>query len=393
MATATQVTSDFSPAEVKQRVSKVQEAMKNKGWETLLVIDEGTGGVRYLAGLSHIDAPHPSFMAVGQSGDPIMVVGEGMGGSSVNLLTQFTSSKIESPTGRGASLADAVISALNTVGYKGGPLALDGGQLRHGMAEAFRNKLSNVSFVNSNRLVELVRLYRSPAEEALYRKSAQIAYSCMELYMAVIRPGVTHDFAVEQATNLTIQMGAESQNLIHGGGTPWIWGTSTRGDDVWEEGDLSSVELNPKYHGYYAQVCRTWGIGKIRPEKQKIVDDVRRVLDAQYEKARPGMTGKEIYNHALPVAKSTGRDFQDVRWGHGIGLTIGEQFDFADWDAAPGGPCDTPIPQGAHGNFHPFFIEKGSNGRGMFNALWGDPWIMGAHGVEFAVNPPRAQLS
>jgi Xaa-Pro dipeptidase len=392
MATATQVISDFSQEEIKQRVSRVQEGMKKKGWEGLLVIDEGTEGVRYLAGLSHIDSPTPSFMAVGASGDPIMVVAEGMGGSTINLLKQYTSTQIESPKGRGASLADSVIAALDKVGYKGGPLAIDGGQLRFAMAEALRTKLPNVSFVNSGRLVEMARIYRSPAEEALYRKSAEIAYNCMEVYMSVIRPGIRHDVAVEQAVNLTTQMGAEYQNLIHGGGTPWIWGTSTRGDDVWAEGDLSSVELNPKYHGYFAQVCRTWGIGKVSSEKQKIVSDVRKVLDAMYAAAKPGMTGKEIFNAALPVAKSVGRDFQDVRWGHGIGLTIGEQFDFADWDTAPDGPCGTPIPVGAHGNFHPVFIEKGSNGRGTFNALWGDPWIMGQHGVEFAVNPPRAQI-
>ena len=66
----------------------------------------------------------------------------------------------------------------------------------------------------------MARLHRSAAEQAIYKKSANIAYSCMELYMSVIRPGIRHDVAVEQAVNLTVQMGAESQNLIHGGGTP-----------------------------------------------------------------------------------------------------------------------------------------------------------------------------
>jgi Xaa-Pro dipeptidase len=392
MAMATEVISDFSPAEIGERVSRVQEGMKAKGWDAVLVVDEGTGGVRYLAGLSHIDSPTPSFIALGQSGDPIMVVAEGMGGSTINLLNQYTATMIESPSGRGGSLPDAICSALGKVGYKGGALAVDGGQLRFGMAENIRKNFDNVSFVPSGRLVEMARLHRSAAEQAIYKKSANIAYSCMELYMSVIRPGIRHDVAVEQAVNLTVQMGAESQNLIHGGGTPWIWGTSTRGDDVWEEGDLSSVELNPRYHGYYAQVCRTWLVGKGDPAKQKMVDDVRRILDAMYAAAKPGMTGKDVFHAGMEVAKPLGRDFQDVRWGHGVGLTIGEQFDIADWDPAPGGPCDTPIIEGAHGNFHPFFIEKGPGGRGTFNALWGDPWIMGKNGIEFAFDPPRAQL-
>ena len=101
MAMATEVISDFSPAEIGERVSRVQEGMKAKGWDAVLVVDEGTGGVRYLAGLSHIDSPTPSFIALGQSGDPIMVVAEGMGGSTINLLNQYTATMIESPSGRG----------------------------------------------------------------------------------------------------------------------------------------------------------------------------------------------------------------------------------------------------------------------------------------------------
>ena len=170
MAMATEVISDFSAAEIGERVSRVQEGMKAKGWDAVLVVDEGTGGVRYLAGLSHIDSPTPSFIALGQSGDPIMVVAEGMGGSTINLLNQYTATMIESPSGRGGSLPDAICSALGKVGYKGGALAVDGGQLRFGMAENIRKNFDNVSFVPSGRLVEMARLHRSAAEQAIYKK-------------------------------------------------------------------------------------------------------------------------------------------------------------------------------------------------------------------------------
>jgi len=37
------------------------------------------------------------------------------------------------------------------------------------------------------------------------------------------------------------------------------------------------------------------------------------------------------------------------------------------------------------GVFHPFLIERGADGRGKFNALWGDPWVLRAHGPEHVV--------
>ena len=100
---------------------------------------------------------------------------------------------------------------------------------------------------------------------------------------------------------------------------------------------------------------------------------------------KPGMTGREVYLEALDEVKKRGYDFCNVRFGHGLGLTIGEGFDFADWDNSPNGPCLSPIPEGAFGVFHPFLIEKDSTGRGVFNALWGDPWVLRAHGPEMIV--------
>lgn len=393
MATATQVISDFSQAEVKERVGRAQDIMKSKGWETLLVVDEGAAGVRYLAGLSHVKPPSPAYMVVPQSGDPVLLVAFGMMGAGINQIEKHTYTKVKPILGRGfgGDLPGTLAEALTEAGYKGGPVAVDGlPLLRDGLVSALKNKFPNITFSNAARTTEVIRLKKSPAEDANYRRAADMSYNGMEIFMKVIRPGVRNDDAVQEATHSSVLQGAEENLLIHGAGTPWVWGRGTRGNKTFEDGDLVTVELNARYHGYYAQVCRSWIIGKVNPAKQKLIDDNKRVLDVMYNYAKPGMVGKEIYHVALAEAKKLGRDFCDVRWGHGVGLTIGECFDFADWDTGPDGPCNTPIPQGAHANFHPFFIEFGANKRGIYNALWGDPWIMGAHGPELLVNPPRS---
>ena len=393
MATATAAITDFSQAEIGQRIGKVREAMKSKGWDALLVLDEGGGGcsVRYLAGLSHIAPPVPAFMAIGVSGDAVMVIAEGMGGSGLNLNEQYTSVKVKPAAGWAADSPDTIADVLTQVGYKSGPLAVDGmALLRHSLAEGLRAKFPNVQFVNATGTVERVRMYKSEAELINYRKAAEISYNTMEVFMNVVKPGVSQDYAVQQAMHATIMQGAEDNMLIHGAGTPWVWGRGSRGGLTFHEGDLVSVELNARYHGYYAQVCRTWGLGKISAEQQKTLDAVKAGTDKMYGALKPGMPGKEAYHAGLEEVKKWGYDFCNVRFGHGVGLTIGEGYDFADWDAAPDGPCSTPIPEGAFGNFHPFLIASGPNGRGTFNALWGDPWVMKAHGPELLIEN-RAQ--
>ena len=387
MATATAPITDFSRSEIKQRAANVQAAMKAKGWEALLIIDEETVGqgcsVRYLAGLSHIKPPSPGFMVIGQSGDPVMVMGGGMGGAAFNLVEQFVAVKIKPVEGRPPDWPGTLAAALTEVGYKGGPLPVDGvNLLRDNLAQGLKSKFSNLSFVNANRTVERVRMYKSETELVNYRKAAEMSYNGMEIFMKVIEPGVTNNMAVEEATHSTIIQGGEENLLIHGSGTPWVWGLGWRGDSTFQEGDLVSVELNARYHGYYAQVCRTWGLGKISAEQQKSLDAVKAGTEKMYDVLKPGMTGKEAFHAGLAEVKKWGFDFCNVRFGHGVGLTIGEGYDFADWDTAPDGPCSTPIPEGAFGNFHPFLIASGPNGRGTFNALWGDPWVMRAHGLR-----------
>ena len=394
MTTSTQVICDFTQAEVTERISRAQAIMKSKGWEHLLVIDEGGAGVRYLAGLSHIAPPSPAYMIIPASGEATLLAGNAMMGTTLNQLEKYTYVKVKPILGKGyvGDLPGTIAEVITASGYKGGPLAVDGVPLlRDGLVSGLKAKFPDISFTNAARTSEIIRLQKSAAEEENYRRAAVQSYNGMEVFMAVIRPGVRNDDAVQEATHVSVMQGAEENLLIHGAGTPWVWGRGSRGDNTFVDGDLVTVELNARFHGYYAQVCRSWIIGKVDPAKQKLIDDTKRALDVMYTVAKPGMTGKEIFRAAEAEAKKAGREFCDVRWGHGVGLTIGECFDFADWDTAPGGPCSTPIPEGAHGNFHPFFIIQGSNGRGQYNALWGDPWIMGKNGVELLVDKPRAQ--
>ena len=392
MATAQARITDFSDAEVSGRVARTRARMQQKGIEALLVYDEGGiiggGSARYLMGYSHVAPPYPAYVVVGASGEPVLLFLEGMGGTAINANEIFGPKSFLAIPGGGEGarpdIPGGIATALSRVGFSKGRLGVDGANLiRYPVMEGLKTKLGpDVELVPTPRLVEWVRREKSPAELENFKKATALSKTAMDMFMEIVQPGIRQDVAtamVHQATNV---QGAEQLSLIHGAGDPWLWGMGARGPLTFEQGDLVSCELNARYHGYYSQVCRTWPLGPVADERTKMFDAVKAAHDRMLNMVKPGMTPRELYIAALDEVRKRGYDWCGVRFGHGLGLTIGEGWDFADWDNEPDGPVLAPMQEGAFGVFHPFLIATGSNGRGQFNALYGDPWVLGKTGPE-----------
>ena len=89
-------------------------------------------------------------------------------------------------------------------------------------------------------------------------------------------------------------------------------------------GDILSVDFGVKLNGYCGDAAMTFGIGEISPQKQKLMDVTRRLLDIAIEKAAPGVQWSSIAGQMEDTARQAGfsvvRDFV----GHGIGTEMHE---------------------------------------------------------------------
>ncbi len=373
--------SDFSQAEMAQRTDRVRALMRERGLDALIVYDEGSfigfASVRYLAGYSHTAPPTPAYMVVGPQGDPTLIISQGMGGTQLSLTDLYCPiSNVKTPPGDAVpDWSAALVAGLEAGGYTRGRLGIDNlATMRYPVMEGLKAKLDGTEFVNARGLVEAVRRDKSEAELANFKKACELSKTGMDTFFSVVREGVPHSLALAEAEHIVKVQGGEELNVIMGAGDPWIWGVGHRGDMRFESGELVSIELNGRYHGYYSQLCRTEPLGNVSEDRQRIITAVRAAHDRMLGMLRPGSTGKELFAAGIEEVRKRGFDFSNVRYGHGLGLTIGEGFDFADWD-------ETPIPEGAFGVIHPFIINS-PGGRGNFNALWGEPWVLRAHGPE-----------
>lgn len=145
---------------------------------------------------------------------------------------------------------------------------------------------------------ELDRVALSMAEEA----------DAIALFKGVPHPGAGQAFPGAICSSI-------NHEVVHGIPSPKA---------VLQEGDILSVDFGVKLNGYCGDSAVTLAIGEVDPEKQRLMDVTRRVLDIAIEEARPGLRWSDVARKMQRYAEQAGfgvvRDFV----GHGIGVQMHE---------------------------------------------------------------------
>jgi methionyl aminopeptidase len=87
-------------------------------------------------------------------------------------------------------------------------------------------------------------------------------------------------------------------------------------------GDIVSVDFGVKKGGYCGDAATTFGIGHVSPEKQRLMDVTRRVLDIAIEMIRPGIRWGKIAAKMQKTAEDAGCGVIRDLVGHGIGTEL-----------------------------------------------------------------------
>ena len=91
------------------------------------------------------------------------------------------------------------------------------------------------------------------------------------------------------------------------------------------DGDIINVDVSTILDGYYSDASRMYMIGKVSPEKKKLVRVAKECLEIGMEAAKPfgyvGDIGHAIQKHAEKNGFSVVRDL----CGHGVGLEFHEE--------------------------------------------------------------------
>lgn len=104
------------------------------------------------------------------------------------------------------------------------------------------------------------------------------------------------------------------------------------------EGDIVSLDLGVNYQGFFSDMAVTLPVGKVNPDKLKLIDAARQSLELGIKQARPGNHLSDISHSIQSFVEAKG--FSVVRQfvGHGIGTALHEEPEVPNFGIPGAGP-------------------------------------------------------
>ena len=108
-------------------------------------------------------------------------------------------------------------------------------------------------------------------------------------------------------------------------------------DVILKEGDIISVDIGTIVDGYNGDAARTFAVGKISPEKQRLIDVTKQCFFESIKHLKVGSKLGEL-GHAIQVyAESNGYGVVRELVGHGIGHNMHEEPEVPNYGSPKSG--------------------------------------------------------
>lgn len=186
---------------------------------------------------------------------------------------------------------------------------------------------------------------RSPREIELLRKSAQIVVEALHLAESRIAPGLkTNDLDLEIADFIKSKGGRPAFKGFHGypgnscisieeevvHGIP--------GDRRLQEGEIVSIDIGVELNGYYGDAAKTFSVGQVDAEKQRLMQVTKTSLDLAIEAAIVGNRLSDIGHAVQTVVEAEGFSVVRDLVGHGLGTELHEAPQIPNYGPPGKGP-------------------------------------------------------
>jgi methionyl aminopeptidase len=186
---------------------------------------------------------------------------------------------------------------------------------------------------------------KSDEEVAIMREAGQLTGQVLQMLVEAAKPGVAlkeldkivrTEYAKRGAIPTFLGYPPSSRNpfpatvcisindeLVHG--IPVNVPQAKRGDRVFQEGDIVSIDLGATYKGFVGDTAVTISIGKVSPEAQRLIDVTRESLKRGIEAARAGVRLGAVSSAIGDYIESQGFGVVRNYGGHGVGREMHEE--------------------------------------------------------------------
>lgn len=219
---------------------------------------------------------------------------------------------------------DAFRNAVKALGLNGRRIGVEPRQLRLLEYGYLKNNATNVEYSDAEEVLTSLRLKKDQSEIESMRKAVKIAQSALEATIPSIKIGMTEK---ELSSELVVQLlrhGSEPElpfSPIVSGGPNSANPHASPTERKLQSGDLLVIDWGATHDGYISDLTRTFAVGDVDDEYQKIHKIVQEANAAGRAAGKPGARCADVDIAARNVIEKSGYgEYFTHRTGHGIGM-------------------------------------------------------------------------
>jgi Xaa-Pro dipeptidase len=279
----------------------------------------------YLTGLQFHLMERPVVLFVAPGKDPVLVLPE-LELPKVDLFPY----KVQAFSyGELPSEWDAAFrKAAQSLGLDGKRIGVEPRQLRLLEFRHVKAGAPEADFPDASEVLSQLRLKKDKAEVDAMRRAVKVAQDALEATIPLIKIGMTER---ELAGELVIQLfkhGSDPElpfSPIVSGGPNSANPHASPSDRKLQAGDMLVVDWGAAYDGYISDLTRTFAVGEVDAECQKIHKIVQEANAAGRAAGKPGVPCANVDIAARTVIEKSGYGkYFNHRTGHGIGMEAHE---------------------------------------------------------------------
>ncbi|WP_017548878.1 M24 family metallopeptidase [Salinicoccus carnicancri] len=219
-------------------------------------------------------------------------------------------------------LLDFIMEFMDSKGYES--VGFEG---EHVNFNTFDRLDSTFDLIPLTAEIEKIRMFKTSDEVDLIRRACSIADETYEYILKYIQPGMSELDVRNEVENYMRKLGAEgsSFDMIVASGVRGALPHGVASDKLIESGEMVTLDFGAYYKGYASDITRSFGVGSVTEEMEKIHHIVLESQLASLDRIGPGMTGREADKVARQIIEKNayGPNFGHSL-GHGLGLEVHE---------------------------------------------------------------------
>lgn len=226
----------------------------------------------------------------------------------------------------------AAIEHVRRMGLPASRIGIESGFLPADATEALRGAFPESRLVDALGVLERLRARKTPAELEKLRRASEGVIASMLAVIGGHGAGTTKRQLVEALRREEVSRGLTFEYCLITAGTSLNRAPS---EQVWQDGDILSLDSGGNYQGYIGDICRMAILGEPDGELRDLLAEVDAVQQAAFRPVRHGARGGDVYAGAeSALARCANRERIEFV-AHGMGLVTHEVPHLTDKGPVP----------------------------------------------------------